>query len=70
MKTVISLITRLFKFQEKEIQEAPRFEEWYNQMNPRDTYIPNVDEVGRAILEFKNAQRLRHTQNNGHSQSF
>lgn len=70
MKTLISLIDRLFKSQEVQIQEAPRFEEWYNQMFPKDNYIPEMEEFGRTILEFKNEQKRKLTQGNCHSQSF
>lgn len=70
MKNIFSLIKRLFKPNNEEIQEAPRFEEWYHEMNPRDKFIPNVEEVGRAILEFKNEQKRMSTNNHVHSQSF
>lgn len=69
MKTLISLTTRLFKSQEVEIQEAPRFEDWYNQMFPKDNYIPEMEEFGKTILEFKNEQKRKLTQGMVRSQS-
>jgi len=70
MKTLLSLIARLFKSQEVQIQEAPRFEEWFNELYPRDKHIPNLEAFGEAILEFKNQQKRKLTQVNDHSQSF
>ena len=64
MKPLISLITRLFKSQEVQIQEAPRFEEWFNELYPRDKFIPNLDAFGEAMLEFKNQQKQKITQRN------
>jgi hypothetical protein len=32
--------------------EAPRFEEWFNQMNPR-TAVPNVDAFAEVLYDFK-----------------
>jgi hypothetical protein len=69
MKTLISLTTRLFKSQEVEIQEAPRFEEWFNELYPRDKHIPNLDAFGEAMLEFKNEQKRKLTQGMVRSQS-
>jgi hypothetical protein len=44
MKNIIPLIKCLFKQSNQEIQEAPRFEEWFLEMNPR-TPLVNVDEI-------------------------
>ena len=35
-----------------EIKEAPRFEDWYFQMNPR-TAVPNSDEFFQVMYDFK-----------------
>jgi hypothetical protein len=69
MKHIFSLIPRLFKQTPVEIEEAPRFEEWYNQMFPKDTFNPKMEEFGKTILEFKNEQKRLLTQRNSHSQS-
>lgn len=70
MKNIISLLTRFSKQPQTEIQEAPRFEEWFNQMYPRDTFNPHMEEFGKTILEFKQDQKRKLTQRNGHSQSY
>jgi hypothetical protein len=70
MKKILSLIDRFAKQSQPEIQEAPRFEEWFNQMYPRDTYNPAMDEFRKTILSFKEDQKRKLTQRNGHSQSF
>ena len=70
MKYILSLTQRLFKQRSQEIQEAPRFEEWYNQMFPKDTFNPKMEEFGRVMLEFKNEQKRKLTKRNVHSQSF
>jgi hypothetical protein len=48
----------------EEIQEAPRFEEWYNQMFPKDTFNPHMEEFGQTILQFKNEQKAKLTNKN------
>jgi len=70
MKNITSLIARFFKQSEIEIQEAPRFEDWFNQMFPKDNYNPAMDEFGKTMLEFKQDQKRQLTQRNGHSQSY
>jgi hypothetical protein len=70
MKNILSLTQRLFKQHPQEIQEAPRFEEWYNQMFPKDTFNPQMEEFGKTMLEFKNEQKYKLTKRNVHSQSF
>ena len=64
MKHILSLIPRLFKSTPEEIQEAPRFEEWYNQMFPKDTFNPHMEEFGQTILQFKNEQKAKLTNKN------
>lgn len=61
MKHLLPLIPRLFKQSQMEIQEAPRFEDWFHQMFPKDTYNPRMDEFGKTILEFKNEQKRKLT---------
>jgi hypothetical protein len=63
-------MTRLFKQPEIEIQEAPRFEDWFNQMFPKDNFNPHMDEFGKTMMEFKEDQKRKLTQRNGHSQSY
>lgn len=70
MKNIFSLTQRLFKQPAQEIQEAPRFEEWFNEMYPRDTFNPHMEEFGRTLLEFKHEQKCKLTNKNVHSQSF
>jgi|APGre2960657373_1045057.scaffolds.fasta_scaffold76282_3 hypothetical protein len=62
MKHLLPLITRLLKQSQTEIEEAPRFEDWFHQMFPKDTYNPSMDEFGKTILEFKNEQKRKLTQ--------
>lgn len=64
MKNILSLTQRLFKQPSQEIQEAPRFEEWYNQMFPKDTFNPHMEEFGKTILQFKNEQKAKLTNKN------
>ena len=45
-------VVNWFKPKESELKEAPRFEEWFNEMNPR-TPVPNVDEFAEALYNFK-----------------
>ena len=61
MKTLLSLIDRFTNQPQPEIQEAPRFEEWFHQMYPRDKYNPQMEEFGKTILEFKNEQKRKLT---------
>lgn len=70
MKTLNSLIDRLFKPTQVDVQEAPRFEDWFHQMYPKDNYIPELEEFGKTILEFKNEQKRKLTQQYSRSQSF
>jgi hypothetical protein len=37
---------------QSDLNEAPRFEEWFNEMNPR-TAVPNVDEFAEVLYNFK-----------------
>lgn len=69
MKTLLSLIDGFMKQAEPEIQEAPRFEDWFHQMYPRDKFNPDMEEFGNTILQFKEDQKRKLTQTNGHSQS-
>lgn len=70
MKNILSLTQRLFKQHSQEIQEAPRFEEWYNQMFPKDSYKEEFEEFYKTMWDFKNEQRCKLTKGNAHSQSF
>ena len=45
-------VVNWLKPKETELKEAPRFEEWFNEMNPR-TPVPNVDEFAEALYNFK-----------------
>jgi hypothetical protein len=58
------------KQSENEIQEAPRFEEWYNQMFPKDSYKEEFNEFYKTMWEFKQSQKSQLNQRNVHSQSF
>jgi hypothetical protein len=58
------------KQSDNEIQEAPRFEEWYNQMFPKDSYKEEFNEFYKTMWEFKEDQKRQLTQRNAHSQSF
>ena len=69
MKHIFSLIPRLFKQTPVEIEEAPRFEEWFNQMFPKDSYKEEFNEFYKTMWEFKQDQKRQLTQRNGHSQS-
>jgi hypothetical protein len=57
MKSLTNFIPRLFNQANQEIEEAPRFEEWYNQMFPKDTFNPHMEEFGRTMLTFKKEQK-------------
>jgi hypothetical protein len=70
MKKILSLINRFMKQSDNEIQEAPRFEEWYNQMFPKDSYKEEFNEFYKTMWEFKEDQKRQLTQRNAHSQSF
>ena len=55
MTKIVSLfapVVNWFKPKETEIKEAPRFEDWYFQMNPR-TAVPNSDEFFQVMYDFK-----------------
>lgn len=69
MKTITSLLTRFTKQNQIEIEEAPRFEDWFNQMFPKDNFNPHMDEFSKTMMEFKEDQKLKLTQRNGHSPS-
>lgn len=62
MKNLLSLISRFFKQTDVEIEEAPRFEDWFHEMFPKDNFNPHMDEFGKTILEFKNEQKRKLTQ--------
>jgi hypothetical protein len=57
MKPLTNFISRLFSQANQEIEEAPRFEDWYNQMFPKDTFNPQMEEFGRTMLTFKQEQK-------------
>ena len=61
MKPLTNFISRLFNQANNEMQEAPRFEEWYNQMFPKDTFSPQMEEFGRTMLNFKKEQKEKLT---------
>ena len=45
-------VVNWLKPKQTELKEAPRFEDWYFEMNPR-TPVPNVDEFAEALYNFK-----------------
>ena len=45
-------VVRWTNLKQADSNEAPRFEEWFNEMNPR-TPVPNVDEFAEALYNFK-----------------
>mgnify|MGYP000064471308 CR=1 FL=1 len=45
-------VVNWLKPKQTELKEAPRFEEWFNEMNPR-TAVPNVDEFAEVLYNFK-----------------
>ena len=45
-------VVNWFKPKESELKEAPRFEEWFNEMFPR-TSVPNADEFAEVLYNFK-----------------
>jgi hypothetical protein len=45
-------VVNWFKPKESEVKEAPRFEEWFLEMNPR-TSVPNADEFAEVLYNFK-----------------
>ena len=57
-----SPVVNWLKPKQTELKEAPRFEDWFHQMFPKDTYNPSMDEFGKTILEFKNEQKRKLTQ--------
>jgi hypothetical protein len=59
MKTLIITIKSALQRQSKEIQEAPRFEEWYNQMFPKDTYNEQFNQFAQTMMEFKQEQKRK-----------
>jgi len=55
MKKIATLLTPVvnwFKPKETEMKEAPRFEEWYHKLNPRDE-VPNAEEFFQVMHDFK-----------------
>ena len=55
MNKIVSLFAPVvgwLKPKEVELKEAPRFEDWYLEMNPR-TPVPNVDEFAEVMYNFK-----------------
>jgi hypothetical protein len=57
MKTIITFFKSFGR--PVEIQEAPRFEEWWNQMNPKDKPLDNFDEFRKVILEHRFGKRAK-----------
>ena len=45
-------VVNWLKPKQTELKEAPRFEDWYLEMNPR-TPVPNVDEFAQVLYDFK-----------------
>jgi hypothetical protein len=61
MKNLIITIVRNMKRNAKEIQEAPRFEEWYNEMFPKDIYNEQFNEFAKTMMDFKQEQKRKLT---------
>ena len=61
MKPLTNFISRLFNQANNEIQEAPRFEEWYNQMFPKDSYKEGFEEFYKTMWDFKKEQKEKLT---------
>jgi len=61
MKAIITFIKSLSAPQQ--IQEAPRFEDWYHQLNPKDKPLSNFKELEKVIYEHKFGKKMKKTMN-------
>jgi hypothetical protein len=61
MKAIITFIKSLS--QPQEIKEAPRFQDWYEQINPKDKPLENFQEFQKVLYEYKFGKKMKKTMN-------